>query len=147
MMLYLMEDDLLNAELDHEVDDFESHLATKDDIVLDFDKKREKTAKIFLDKFFANECLHTGGPIPRQMLHNERRLKQVVNLSIMEALDLAYDALGHVGPVAGSRECDVTDDIRLVISVIHKLAEARVPQEFSGGMLCVYLELVEGIEF
>ena len=146
-MKYLMDEDLLEADLDEQYEEEEPRLATKNDIVLDFDKNREKTAKIFLDKFFANHSLHTGGPIPQQVLYAERRLNKVLNLSIMEALDLAYEAMGHVGTVAGSRECDVTDDIRLVITTLHLLADARVPQEFSGGMLCLYLELVEGIEF
>lgn len=143
----LMEDDLLDSELDSGYEEEEPQLASKDDIVLDFDGNREKTAKIFLDKFFASRSLHTGGSIPKQMLYNERRLNRVMNLTIMEALDLVYEAMGCVPPSIPLRDGEVTDDIRQVISILHELAAAQVPQEFSGGMLCVYLELVEGVEF
>lgn len=126
----------------------EEVLTAKQEVILDFDHRADNLAKHFMEQFFANHSLHTGGPIPRNLLHNERRVSKVVNLSIMEAVDLAYAAMGtvHEGPVNNKKEV-VHDDTKAVVSILHMLAEAKVPQRFSGGMLCVYLELVEGFEF
>lgn len=120
----------------------------REEIILDFDKKPECLAKFFMGRFFENHELYTGGPIPRELLHAEHRISKVVNLSIMEALDLAYAAMGtvHQGPVNNKKEV-VHEDTKFVVSILHMLAEAKVPQRFSGGMLCLYLELVEGFDF
>lgn len=130
-------------------DDIEEEvLTTKQEVILDFDNRAEQLAKHFMEQFFANHSLHTGGPIPRNLLLNERRVLKVVNLPIMEAVDLAYAAMGTVHHGASNNKQEVVhEDTKTVISILHMLAQAKVPQRFSGGMLCVYLELVEGFDF
>jgi hypothetical protein len=41
----------------------------------------------------------------------------------------------------------VSRDSELIKEVLVNIGNARIPKEFAGGILCVYLELIEGVDF
>jgi len=126
------------------------------DLTLDPVREREilannqvfEKAKYHIERFFANHRLHTGGQIPKAFLYNDRRMYMVMNYDIMRGVDHAYRLLeGEFNIEKSKTIAEITQDIRLVIDVLNLLSRSGVPQEYAGGMLCVYLELVEGIQF
>ena len=110
-----------------------------------FAQKVLSLAKMYMVGFFRDKLLHTGGKVPKTMLLSQRRISKVVNYTIIKGVECAYGAIGDSLPDEG--------DIRLVIETLHKIGDYRheggggIPIEFRGGLLCVYLELVEGYRF
>jgi len=124
----------------------ENYVPPKDGIVLDFDRNGSFLAKYFLHKFFKDYSLHIGGSIPLDMLYTDRRLNKVLHLSFVEGVDHAHAAFSKLG-VKESDSHSVPDHVMLIITTLGKLSKAGIPRCYAGGMLCLYLELVEGIEF
>lgn len=140
----VMEDDDLDCAVD------------SSGLTLDPEKERQillghreiDKAKYHLERFFNEHRLHTGGQITKSFLFNERRMYMVMNYDIMRGVDHAYRVLeGEFDIVKNKTVAEITQDIRLVIDVLNLLSRSGVPQEYAGGMLCVYLELVEGVKF
>jgi hypothetical protein len=111
-----------------------------------FYQNREiEKAKYHTDRFFANHRLHTGGKISKTFLYNERRMYMVMNYDIMRGVSHAYNQLEAEFGSPPKSTAEITQDIRLVLDTLNLLSRSGVPQEYAGGMLCVYLELVEGV--
>lgn len=110
-----------------------------------FQRKLLDMAKDQIQGFFKDKYLHTGGKIPKSVMFHERRINKVINYNIIAGVDHAYAAIGDSLPEE--------DDIKLVIDVLHEIGSWRhengssIPIEFRGGLLCMYLELVEGYQF
>lgn len=124
-------------------------------LTLDPTKEREfhyqnreiEKAKYHMDRFFTNYSLHTGGKIPKAFLYNQRRMYMIMNYDIMRGVTHAYKQLEVEFGTSIKSVAEITQDIRLVLDVLSLLSRSGVPQEYAGGMLCVYLELVEGVAF
>jgi len=110
-----------------------------------FKQKVYGLAKFHIQGFFNDKFLHTGGKIPKSVMFQEKRIHKVINYSIIDGVEKCYDAIGDCLPEE--------EDIRLVIDALHKIGNyrledgCRIPIEFRGGLLCLYLELVEGYRF
>lgn len=94
-----------------------------------------EAAKYHMHRFFFDKRLHTGGAVSRSFLYHQNRLDMVMRMTLCDGVDRAYAAMG---------DCEEGQDIRTVIDILNLLARSGVPQRYAGGMLCVYLELVEG---
>lgn len=107
-------------------------------------------AKGHIDAFFADKEFHCGGKIPKRLLHDPDRVSMVVNYSIINGVDHAYRLLEHTISeqeiMNAAKTGDSTRDIKLVNETLKKIAAARIPAQFAGGILVMYLELVEGAE-
>jgi len=112
------------------------------------DKVRE-LAIYYIDKFFEDKTLCSGGKIPRYMLHCPKRISMVMNYDIITGVDHAYFALQDmVSPeeeANASLTGEATSDIKLVTQILNFLARSGIPQQFAGGMMILYLEFVEGV--
>lgn len=112
------------------------------------DKVRE-LAIYYIDKFFEDKKLCSGGKIPRYMLHCPKRISMVMNYDIIKGVDHAYMALKHlVAPEEEARAAltgEATADIKLVTEILSFLARSGIPQQFAGGMMILYLEFIEGV--
>ena len=150
-------------DLRHDVDDFDdfhddvsSEYLKSDKLCLSgysqqidevklFKQKVYGLAKMHIQGFFKDKFLHTGGKVPKTVMLQEKRIHKVVNYSIISGVENAYNAIGDSLPEE--------EDIRLVIDTLHKIGTYRhedgccIPIEFRGGLLCLYLELVEGYRF
>ena len=108
-------------------------------------------AKQYMEQFFKDKMLHCGGKIPRSFLFADRRVSIVLNYDISQGVDRAYSSLESTlseYEVEQARQTgEATSDIKLVNETLNLLARSGVPQQFAGGMMCLYLEFVEGINF
>lgn len=110
-----------------------------------FRQKVYGLARFHIQGFFKDKFLHTGGKVPKTVMFQDKRIHKVINYSIIVGVENAYGAIGDSLPDE--------DDIKLVIDTLHKIGNYRhddgccIPIEFRGGLLCLYLELVEGYRF
>jgi hypothetical protein len=102
-------------------------------------------AKQCISSFFQDRDFHCGGKIPCSLLSKDDHVLTVINYDIINSLNTAYEALkNHELP----QNCvnDMPEDIKLVLKILDELAINNVPQQFAGGMMILYLKLIEGIE-
>lgn len=115
----------------------------------DFHGDVRALARQYMDQFFQDKMLHCGGKIPKSLLFAERRVSMVLNYDIIKGVERAYKYLEptlRIEDVEFAKKTgEATDDIKLVNEVLSLLARSCVPQQFAGGMLCLYLEFIEGV--
>lgn len=114
-----------------------------------FADKVKELAVSYIDKFFADKKLCSGGKIPRYMLHCPKRISMVMNYDIIRGVDHAYRALTEMVSEEEERRASITgeatQDIKLVTETLGFLAKSGIPQQFAGGMMIMYLEFIEGV--
>lgn len=101
--------------------------------------------KQYIEHFFKNKNFCCGGKIPKNLLINERNISMVANYDIIKSVKRAYSSLED-HEISKQSLGEVTGDVRMVSSVLEELACFNVPQEFAGGMMLMYLELVIGVD-
>ena len=109
----------------------------------DFFSDVKALAKQYMEQFFGDKMLHCGGKIPKSFLFAERRISMVLNYDIIKGVERAYKALDNQEKLNSG---EVTDDIKLVNETLNLLSRSGIPQQFAGGMMCLYLEFIEGID-
>jgi len=107
-------------------------------------------AKMYIERFFKDKMLYCGGKIPRNWLFEERRVLMVLNYDIVKGVDRAYkyleDTLERDEVERAKITGEATYDIKLVNDTLNLLARSGIPQQFAGGMMCMYIEFVEGVD-
>lgn len=116
----------------------------------DFYSDVKALAKQYIEQFFSDKMLHCGGKIPKSFLFAERRISMVMNYDIIKGVERAYKSLERG---LNQREInqakltgEATSDIKLVNETLNLLARSGIPQQFAGGMMCLYLEFIEGVD-
>lgn len=99
----------------------------------------------YIQQFFKDKSFSGGGKIPNSILVTDRNISIVANYDIIKGVQRAYSNLKE-HPLASESLGEVTGDIRLVSSILQELAKSSIPQQFAGGMMLLYLELVIGID-
>lgn len=103
----------------------------------------------YVEYFFNDKKHHSGGKIPKSLLLAERRISMVMNYDIIQGVERAYKYLEKEMTAKEIEEArqsgETTSDIKLVNSILGLLARSGVPQQFAGGMMCLYLEFIEGV--
>ena len=131
---------LAMTTFDPEVEEKQEKSGLSRDEIIDF-------AKGVINNYFSNKPYYCGGSIPAHLLLAKKRVNLVLDCTLDQAIDIAYDALeqdltaddeeyiaaGGVGP-----------DIKTLIGVLHDMSRNGVPQELSNGMLILYIELCLG---
>lgn len=134
--------DVLEAEPEFAIPELESDEFLDDVVCL---------AKQYVGQYFRDKRTLEGTPIPEYLLYERSRISDVLNVSLFDAVGIAYEALEKtLDPQDLSRAekfGHVTEDIKLVQYVLSDLARRKVPKQFAGGMLLMYLEFCEGVEF
>jgi hypothetical protein len=132
-----------------EIDDDEKDTSGMEQFTEEFAHKVRELAIYYIDKFFEDKKLCSGGKIPKYMLHCPKRISMVMNYDIIKGVDHAYGALTHmVSPEDEAKALvtgEATADIKLVTEVLNFLARSGIPQQFAGGMMVLYLEFIEGV--
>lgn len=104
-------------------------------------------AKYYIKLFFQDK-LRNGEPIPFSELFQEKYIKIVLNHDINSGMSVIYKMLNSVPSkderYAVQRHGMLPSDVRYVISLLSQCAKAGVAQEFSVGIIIMYLELCEG---
>ena len=101
-------------------------------------------AKQYIYQFFQDKRLFCGGKIPYKLLLEDNNISIVLDYDIINSVKRAYNSLKDHS-VSSESLGEVTGDIRLVSGILADLAKSNVPQQFAGGMMLLYLKLVEGI--
>ena len=116
----------------------------------DFSADVKALARQYVEQFFSNKMLHCGGKIPKSLLFSERRMSMVLNYDIVKGVQRAYKHLEPTLSFSNAKMLrqagEATDDIKLVNEVFDLLAKSGIPQQFAGGILCLYLEFIEGVD-
>jgi len=116
----------------------------------EFSIKVKELAIYYIDRFFADKKLCSGGKIPKYMLHCPKRISMVMNYDIIKGVEHAYSVLKDmVSPEEEAKAVltgEATADIKLVTEILNFLSKSGVPQQFAGGILVLYLEFVEGFK-
>lgn len=121
--------------------------------IIDFRKDTTELAKYYIKLFFETKDAHFNHRIDKNILFNEERILKVINTSIIAGVQQAYEALSKCIIITqedinkAKKSGDVTQEIRLVNETLKSLYKAGIPQQFAGGMMILYLEFCEGINF
>lgn len=99
----------------------------------------------YIEYFFKDKSFYCGGKIPKRMLNTDRNISIVANYDISRSVKRAYSSLEN-HEISSSSLGEVTGDIKLVSFILEELAKSGIPQQFAGGMLLMYLELVVGVD-
>jgi len=115
----------------------------------DFVEELKILAASYLVNFFKDREMHCGGNIPRCLLCSDQNISMVLNTNLEKGIKRAYKGIELNGNIATETENEslVAEDIKLVVAIIKGCAIAKVPPEFIPGIVLLYLEYCEGIEF
>lgn len=103
----------------------------------------EKVVPAHISRYFDSMPVPDGVDV-----HSKRYVDLCIDTSICEAADAAYRALSDSGRFSSSNsEGSIAEDIRMVIAILRAIRMRCIPQEFSGGMLLMHLEILEGLQF
>lgn len=101
----------------------------------------------WIQKFFAGREMYYGGPIPAQSLLTSKYIDFVLYVNLFVATTAVYLSMEVKDDLMSEESSSgVTDDMRWVVSFIHQATKLRVPPDFRGGLMLMYLELCEGID-
>ena len=109
----------------------------------EFSTDVRKLAEMYVEHFFKDKMLHSGGRIPKKCLTAEERIDVVLNLDISSGVQKAYQ---HMCAFDVVDHGEIPTDIKLVLDVLRLLSKSGVPQQFAGGMMLLYLEFIEGVQ-
>lgn len=113
-----------------------------------FKKDIKKIAKEYIRIFFKNKKNKDGKRINKEVLFDKQNIIKLLNINIVESTKIIYSSLENSKEFGiKSKKEDVTNEIKLVNESLKKIYNAKIPQQFAGGMLLMYLEICEGIEF
>jgi len=110
------------------------------DIYQDFDKLAEN----FIYAFFCDKSMFCGGPIPKKLLFSRQYITLVLNLKIAKGIQRAHEMIEIHNKTAENPITDI-QAMELVRDTLDLFAHSGVPKQLAGGILLMYLELVEGI--
>ena len=128
-----MADDM-DVEFHDDNEDQPNQDSDEAEIINEFQQNAKDLVIKHLTNYFKDKTLHIGGAIPQQFLTSSKRISMVLNYTICTGVDHAFDLIGH-------------HDTERVLSILQNIAKSGVPKELAGGVLCLHLELVEGVNF
>ena len=113
-----------------------------------FQKDVLALSKHYIEQFFSDKMFYCGGTIPKYLLFSDSRVSMVLNYDITQGVKRAYKYLEPFYGIDPKNKSsgESGEDILMVINILNMLEKAGVPQQFAGGMMCMYIELVEGID-
>lgn len=99
--------------------------------------------KNYIINFFKNEKFSEGGKIPNSILLDKNNISMVMNYDINRGVKEAYELLANrnFSNISSSKD---SGDIGIVLEILNKLSKSNIPQQFAGGMIVLYIKLVEG---
>jgi len=107
-----------------------------------FHPNANNLVRFYMERFFGDKMMHCGGKIPKLLLLSDRRVSMVQNYDICMGVDRCYK---YLKDYLIDSQSEITYDIKLVTQVLNLLSRSGIPQQYAGGMLCLYLEFVEGV--
>jgi hypothetical protein len=113
-----------------------------------FKKDIKKIAKYYIRKFFKNKNGVQGEKLNISLIYDKSNIEKMINTNILDSTNIIYKTLKDTSYSEKSKtQKDVTKDIILVNEALKKIYKSKIPQQFAGGMLLLYLEFCKGIKF
>jgi hypothetical protein len=113
-----------------------------------FKKDIKKIAKYYIRKFFKNKNGMQGEKLNISLIYDKSNIEKMINTNILDSTNIIYKTLKDTSYSEKSKtQKDVTKDIILVNEALKKIYKSKIPQQFAGGMLLLYLEFCKGIKF
>lgn len=112
-----------------------------------FKKDIKKIAKEYIKNFFKNKNNYKGVGITKKELYEKKHIDNILNLNISTAAKKIYFNLEKIKKYSKkNKKSDVTNDVKLVNETLKKIYRAKIPQQFAGGFLVMYLEICKGVK-
>lgn len=99
-----------------------------------------------VSRFFSDKQMHCGGKVPKYVISDKAKITLVMSISLLDSVDIAYQSLKNLSEDDIKMNGDVAPDVKLVTESLSVISKAGVPQQFAGGMLLMYLEIVKGVK-
>jgi hypothetical protein len=99
-----------------------------------------------MSHFFADKTFWAGGAIAKSKLYREENIKAVMEMSVMDALAIAYYCLEKTPPDT----VNTTEkgwDVKLCFECLKQCARRFIPKCHAGGMILVYLAMCHGVNY
>lgn len=98
-----------------------------------------------LRSFFRKKNWHCGGSIPPELIYTQTNFHLIQNISLSEAIDLAYEAIDKCknDVIWMHKNADVLN----VLKVIKECEKKGIQQEHIAGILLLYLKLCVNVDF
>lgn len=117
------------------------------DLIADYERK-----EAVIRQFFQEESWYCGGPIPDDLLCNDRNVF-LLSLAFEDAIDIGHASVAKKGCLAREHpELDLVAgrvskyaSVKLFPKILGICAKRRIPQNFIGGILLIYLEICERV--
>jgi len=109
----------------------------------------EVLVRNYVINFFASRQMYCGGAIPLRLLCSERNITMVRTTELEPGIRKAYSGIEMAGHIATETDNEslVADDIKIVVAIMRACAIEKVPPKYIPGIVLLYLEFCEGIEF
>ena len=92
-------------------------------------------------KFFKTKNWYNGGPIPDELIYTRRNFRLLQNVSLYEAVDLAYESIAKTSKIIENKNYDLITTMK----ILKNCEKKKIKQEYIGGLLLLYLELCEKV--
>lgn len=118
-------------------------------ILEDFHDDAIRLASHHVKEFFGDKEFWCGGPIPPHILFSPANLSMVLNTSVEDGVEAAYEMLADDSDVQNRPMLDpdgeVTPDIEFIRDLQYQCAAMKIPKRLSGGIMLMFLELCRGL--
>jgi hypothetical protein len=113
----------------------------------DFVNDLSAIAKYEINEFFHDKQLHCGGPISEEILYASPNIVMVLNTTMSNGVKTAFKSIDQFSenPEKEDEGGVVTEEMKLVLSILDHACERRVPKEHAAGIMLMYLEICRGI--
>ena len=120
-------------------EDYDVDFSADEDVGLDRDELRNIVSG-YIKKYFSDK----PSPCGKDVLSPEY-VDMVMGTDICSGVDLAYEAMQACGKFdTSSSDHTIGEDIRFVIKTLFQIKRSA-PQEYSGGILLMHLDILEGV--
>lgn len=119
---------------------FEERKHLEDDAVV--------VVKKYILNFFQDKEMYYGGEIPRDILFCSENIDLVLNTTRTKGFAIAHEMIDYCDWISSIEdpETQVSEATEKIISICTLCEERRIPPCCMGGIVVMYLELVEGVE-
>ncbi len=101
-----------------------------------------------LKAYFKERKWFNGGSIPDELLYTAENFHLINNISLMEAVEMAYTQIGEQKTLAQTpykKTNGLPVEVAIALKHLHECESKNIPQDHIGGLLILYLMLCERV--
>lgn len=118
-----------------------------------FQENSQELAIQVINRFFEDKMFFIGGKIPKNLLFDKKAISMVLNFDVSHGVELAHESLPKKCrppkyDSSSKKSYEPKDDVdfttMFILDLLKLIEKSGVPQQFVGGIMCLYILLVEG---